>query len=142
MAKPICEYPDCGLEAEHKCDSCGRVYCVKHIANIQLPWLKQWICTEDLRKKVDSQKQIANAGLVAGGIGLLMLLLNSFSQDSSLLCLGVILTSGGFGTGGGMGIRYLSTRRPLSELFPEQKAVEAEPLKSKEMEENKSRNMV
>ena len=128
MSKPVCDHPDCELEAEHKCNSCGRIFCLKHIAYFRQPWLQQWLCAEDVRKKVDSQKQIAKASIVAGGIGLFALILGYISKDSSLPCLGFILATGGFGIGIGMGIRYFSTQRSLNELFPEQKTTDVETL--------------
>ena len=117
---PLCNYPDCEFESEYKCNSCGKVFCLKHIAYFEQPWLRQWLCAECIRKKMDTQKQITNAGLGIGSIGLFLLLISSISHDSSLLCLVYILTTIGFGVSGGMGLRYYFTQRSFKELFPEE----------------------
>ena len=31
MSRHICEQDGCGLDAEYKCNSDGKVYCLKHI---------------------------------------------------------------------------------------------------------------
>jgi hypothetical protein len=121
---PLCNYSGCEFESGNKCNSCGKVFCLKHIAYFAQPWLKHWLCAECVRKKVDSQKQIANTSIVIGGVGLFLSILGISTHDYAFaICLGSTLAGGGFGTGIGFGIRYFSTQRALSELFPEEEII-------------------
>jgi hypothetical protein len=36
MAAPICEQDGCNNESTHKCSDCGKVFCVRHIAYLDI----------------------------------------------------------------------------------------------------------
>ena len=109
MTKPVCEYPICKFDAEHKCNSCGKIFCLNHIAY----YGQQWLCAEDLRKKVDLQKRIATVAFLAAVIGLVMFISGLSTNGGPATCLGFILLTGGLGISSAMGGSYLSVQRSL-----------------------------
>ena len=115
MPKPICDYPGCELEAATKCSSCGKVFCIKHIA-----WIKdgqQWLCAQDLKGKAEDQKQIA---VLFFGVGIVGIILMAFAGANGSGLLGALIGGVGFGIGLPFGIKYSNTKTKLMEIFPEQ----------------------
>jgi len=124
MNKPICQQSACGLEAVQKCRSCTKIFCLQHIATIRQTWFsvtgEEWLCAECLQKRANTFKQITIGLIMAGVVGLMLLLLGNSTNDLSPLCFGSLLLALGFGLGIGIGINYLIVRGVLKKISPPQ----------------------
>jgi hypothetical protein len=119
---PLCSYPDCKFESEKKCNSCGGVFCLKHIAFVPTEYYffasKHWLCAKCLKEKADSQKSIATISIVFAILGSLL-----FLGDSDVICLGIILFIPGLYIGMVTGLNYLTTQSSFRKSFPDQEEV-------------------
>lgn len=132
LSRPTCRYPDCEFIAEHKCETCGDVFCIKHIAYFKAGWLHQWICIGDLRATMESQRRVAAPATTIGMIGVVMMMIGIGATNNlyggfwydfgyGVMCVGMVVAGIGLGVGLGFGLRYKQAKSFLERAFPDAK---------------------
>ncbi len=120
---PLCYYPECEFEAEYKCSSCGKMFCLKHIASVPSASYygapKQWLCAKHLKEKANFQKSIAITSTAFGILGFLVI----FLSRGDISCLGPLLAVSGFSIGMFTGLNYFSAQSAFRKSFPDQEEV-------------------
>ena len=119
-SKLTCNYRDCKFESEHKCNSCGKVFCLKHVASVRLNSMvpEQWLCAKCLKEKADSQLSIASVSSVILVFGILLI---RFGDENALCGIPILFLSTLPATFAW--VTYFYATSSLRRLFPDQEKV-------------------
>lgn len=104
----VCEYVGCGAVAKHKCASCGKLFCIKHIAAPMSMGYSatNWTCIYCAEKQYKKYKKLSRSWGWVCLVSILLLILWWFWMATGLYDSGIFLNTLGiiFGVTGGFGL--------------------------------------